>query len=201
MVKRSFDMIGALLGAVALFPALAVVALLVRLSSPGPALFRQVRVGRYGRDFILYKFRTMTVRAEGQSAGFDAGDSSRVTPIGKLLRATKIDELPQLWNVVRGDMALVGPRPEVREWVEAYPERWAEVHSVRPGLTDPAAIIYRHEERILAAAPDPVTTYREQILPHKLDLYQDYVRNRTFLGDLVILVRTAFAVGRDPKAR
>jgi lipopolysaccharide/colanic/teichoic acid biosynthesis glycosyltransferase len=196
MLKRAFDLTVASCGLVLLFPLLVLLAALVRLGSPGPALFRQIRVGRGGHDFTLFKFRTMTVRQGTDTRSFDAGDGSRVTPLGRLLRRTKLDELPQLWNVVRGDMALVGPRPEVRAWVAVYPERWAFVHAVRPGITDPASLLYRDEESLLAASPDPARTYREEILPHKLDLYETYLRNRSFLGDVIILVRTVFAVLR-----
>jgi lipopolysaccharide/colanic/teichoic acid biosynthesis glycosyltransferase len=202
MLKRTFDLVGASLGLAVGSPVLALIALLVRASSPGPVLFRQVRVGLHGLDFRLFKFRTMTVRTGAEAGSFDAGDASRVTRVGALLRATKLDELPQLWNVVRGDMSLVGPRPEVRRWVECYPERWARVHAVRPGITDPAAIVYRHEEQILAAAPDPEGAYRDQVLPHKLDLYEEYVRTRSFPGDLKILAQTLAAVARrDPAGR
>jgi lipopolysaccharide/colanic/teichoic acid biosynthesis glycosyltransferase len=190
MLKRAFDLAWAVVGLVVLAPVLALIAILIRLDSPGPALFRQVRVGRGGRDFILLKFRTMTVRAGAESGSFDAGDVSRVTRIGRFLRATKLDELPQLWNVVRGDMSLVGPRPEVRKWVEVYPERWARVHTVRPGITDPASILYRNEEPILAAAEDPERVYREQILLHKLEIYEKYVKTNTLQRDLGILCRT-----------
>jgi lipopolysaccharide/colanic/teichoic acid biosynthesis glycosyltransferase len=194
MVKRLFDLVLALLGLAVLAPWLALLALGVRWSSPGPALFRQVRVGRGGCDFVLYKFRTMTVRDGTESGSFDAGDASRVTRLGRFLRATKLDELPQLWNVVRGDMSLVGPRPEVRKWVEAYPERWALVHTVRPGITDPAAILYRNEEQILTLAADPQKQYRDRILPEKLALYERYVEKNSFVGDLAILIKTILAV-------
>lgn len=194
LLKRMFDGLAALLGLVALSPVFAVVALAVKLGSTGPVLFRQARVGWHGEDFTLYKFRTMTVRAGSESGSFDAGNPSRVTRVGRFLRGTKLDELPQLWNVLRGDMALVGPRPEVRKWVDAYPERWAAIHTVRPGITDPAAIVYRHEERLLAATADPETTYREQVLPHKLELYKAYVEGRTFFGDLTILIATVVSV-------
>jgi lipopolysaccharide/colanic/teichoic acid biosynthesis glycosyltransferase len=194
MLKRTFDLVLAILSLLLLLPLLVLIAAVVRLSSPGPVLFRQVRVGRDGRDFVLLKFRTMTVRAGSEAGSFDAGDTSRVTAVGAFLRATKLDELPQFWNVVRGEMSLVGPRPEVRTWVQVDPGRWSTVHSVKPGITDPASLVYRHEERILASDPDPETTYKEQILPRKLDLYEDYVRTRTFAGDLGILWRTGVAV-------
>ena len=178
-----------------LLPVLAVVAALVRLSSPGPVLFRQTRVGR-GRPGL----RPLQVSDDGRPGGerggtFDAGDSSRVTRVGRYLRATKLDELPQLWNVVRGEMSLVGPRPEVRKWVEVDPDRWALAHSVRPGITDPAAILYRDEEQILAGAPDPEAEYREQILPRKLAICTTSTSGPgRFWGDLKILWRTAVAV-------
>jgi lipopolysaccharide/colanic/teichoic acid biosynthesis glycosyltransferase len=194
MLKRTLDIAVALVGLIALLPALAIIAVLVRRNSPGQVLFRQTRVGFQGKDFILFKFRTMTVRSGSETGAFDAGDGSRVTKIGRFLRATKLDELPQLWNVIRGDMALVGPRPEVRKWVEVNPERWAIVHAVRPGITDPAAILYRDEEKILANVPDPERLYREEILPRKLDLYVEYVRTRTFWADLKILGQTAIAI-------
>jgi len=194
MLKRTLDIAVALVGLIALLPALAIIAVLVRRNSPGQVLFRQTRVGFQGKDFILFKFRTMTVRSGSETGAFDAGDGSRVTKIGRFLRATKLDELPQLLNVIRGDMAIVGPRPEVRKWVEMNPERWAIVHAVRPGITDPAAILYRDEEKILANVPDPERLYREEILPRKLDLYVEYVRTRTFWADLKILGQTAIAI-------
>jgi len=197
-LKRVFDVTSASLGLVLLSPVLGSVALVVCLSTRGAVLFRQKRVGLEGADFVLLKFQTMTLRSGSEKGEFDAGDSSRVTNVGRFLRATKLDELPQLWNVIRGDMALVGPRPEVRKWVEVSPERWAIAHTVRPGITDPAAILYRDEERVLAGIADPERFYREQILPRKLDLYEEYVRTRTFWGDVKILGRTAIALVRCP---
>ena len=182
------------LGLIALSPLLAALAVAVKLNSPGPILFRQLRAGLGGKDISICKFRTMTVRKGSEAGSFDAGDGSRVTGVGRFLRVSKLDELPQLWNVAKGDMALVGPRPEVHRWVAAYPERWAFVHTVMPGITDPAAIVYRHEERILASSADPERAYREEILPHKLRLYEEYVRTRSLLGDCLILARTSFAI-------
>jgi len=194
LMKHCFDLLAAMVGIVVLLPVWIAVSVAVRLSSPGPTLFRQIRVGRGGQDFVLLKFRTMTIRSGSETGTFDAGDGSRVTKIGRFLRATKLDELPQLLNVIRGDMAIVGPRPEVRKWVEMNPERWAIVHAVRPGITDPAAILYLDEEKILANVPDPERLYREEILPRKLDLYVEYVRTRTFWADLKILGQTAIAI-------
>jgi lipopolysaccharide/colanic/teichoic acid biosynthesis glycosyltransferase len=189
-MKRCLDIAGAVAGLVALSPLLIAVGTLVILESGLPGFFRQQRVGRGGRDFVLYKFRTMTLRHGTESGSFDAGSSTRVTRVGRILRKTKVDELPQLWNVLKGDMSLVGPRPEVRKWVDAYPARWRKVLTVRPGITDPASIVYRNEEEILAESTDPEATYREEILPHKLSLYEDYVDTRSFWGDIGILVKT-----------
>ena len=194
MIKRAFDITMASIGLLVLSPILALIAIAIRLSSSGPVFFRQKRVGQGGRDFVLYKFRTMTVRDDAESGSFDPGNSSRVTRVGRFLRSSKLDELPQLWNVVGGTMSLVGPRPEVRKWVDAAPDRWRVAHTIRPGITDPASIEYRDEEEILAASPDPEELYRQEILPRKLDLYEAYVRSRSFLGDLAILGKTVLAI-------
>lgn len=194
MAKRTLDILVALVALIALAPLLGLVALLVKLTSRGPVLFHQSRVGLGGRDFTIYKFRSMTVLREAHAGTFDAGDRSRVTAVGRLLRATKLDELPQLWNVLRGDMSLVGPRPEIRKWVDTYPNRWARVLTVKPGITDPASIVYRNEEDILAASDDPQQCYREVVLPRKLDLYERYVQRRSFIGDLGLIVQTAWVV-------
>jgi len=161
-----------------------------------PVFFYQLRVGKRGKEFWLIKFRTMSVQSGSELGGFDVGSNSRVTRIGALLRRTKLDELPQLWNVVRGDMSLVGPRPEVGKWVNAYPERWTKIHQVRPGITDPASIVYRDEEKLLSQSSDPEKTYRDEILPHKLSLYEKYVEEQSLLGDIRILFQTIAALIR-----
>jgi lipopolysaccharide/colanic/teichoic acid biosynthesis glycosyltransferase len=189
-MKRCLDIIGGLTGLLVLFPVLAATWFAVVLESGLPGLFRQRRMGQGKREFTLLKLRSMTVQRGTERGSFDVGSSARVTRVGKLLRKTKLDELPQLWNVLVGDMSLVGPRPEVRKWVEAYPERWAKVLTVRPGITDPASIEFRNEEELLAAAPDPETYYRTVILPRKLDLYERYVDDRTFRGDIAIILKT-----------
>ena len=199
MWKRSLDFVMAALGLVLLSPLLLIVAAAVRLTSPGPALFRQRRVGRHGRDFTLLKFRTMTVKPLTESGQFEPGDVSRVTAVGRFLRGTKLDELPQLWNVLRGEMSLVGPRPEVRPWVERFPDRWRVILQVRPGITDPAAILYRDEESILRASTNPEQLYEEQILPSKLAIYESYVKDRTLLGDVKILLSTFLALVFRPR--
>jgi lipopolysaccharide/colanic/teichoic acid biosynthesis glycosyltransferase len=195
-LKRTLDLLAAAVGLLVLAPVLLALALTVWAGTGFPILFRQQRLGRHGRDFRVLKFRTMSVVPEAESNSFEAGRTQRVTPIGRWLRRTKLDELPQLWNVFRGDMSLVGPRPEVRKWVEAYPERWAFVQTVRPGITDPASIRFRNEEEILASSADPEATYREVILPQKLALYEEYVRHRSFWGDLAIICKTIWVVLR-----
>ena len=196
MLKRSFDLVVAALALGLFAPLLAALAIAVRLSSSGPVLFRQERIGQHGRVFVLLKFRTMLVLSGTEKGSFDAGNSSRITTMGRGLRKTKLDELPQLWNVLIGDMALVGPRPEVRQWVGVYPERWAKVLTVRPGITDPASIVYRDEEEILARSTDPERIYREEILPHKLSLYEEYVHTRSFGGDIGIIFKTLKVVAK-----
>ena len=188
--KRLFDITVALSMLLGLSPLMLLLALCVRLDSPGGALFRQTRVGRGGRDFTLFKFRTMTVMEGAGQVSFDCGDRRRVTACGAWLRRLKLDELPQLINVIKGDMSLVGPRPEVRPWVEVYPERWAKVLTVRPGLTDEASIEFRDEEALLASAANPERLYRETILPRKLKYGENYAARHDFLGDISILART-----------
>lgn len=195
MAKRLFDILASAIGLALLAPLMLIIAAAVRLTSSGPALFRQTRVGRHGQDFTLRKFRTMTHKPQAARGHFDAGDASRVTRLGRFLRKTKLDELPQLLNVLAGDMSLVGPRPEVRKWVQAYPDRWAAVLAVRPGITDPASIEFRNEEDILAAAPDPQAAYRDRILPRKLDLYEQYVATRSLPRDIALIFRTFRALG------
>jgi len=193
-MKRSFDVVLAIIGFALVSPLLLIFSGLLLLSDGFPLFFRQQRLGLHGKAFLLYKFRTMTISNCGTEGSFDAGNKDRITRLGKFLRKTKIDELPQLWNVLTGDMSLVGPRPEVRKWVDAYPERWANVLAVRPGITDPASIYYRNEEELLTKADDPEAFYRNHVLPHKLDLYEEYLRSRTFWGDISLIFKTMLSV-------
>jgi lipopolysaccharide/colanic/teichoic acid biosynthesis glycosyltransferase len=195
-LKRVFDLAVSATLLLVLSPLLVAIAIAVATTSPGGALFRQERVGRGGRPFRIVKFRTMTHASGTEKGSFEPGSTARVTSIGRVLRATKLDELPQLWNVLRGEMSLVGPRPEVPRWTQVHRERWAEVLRVRPGITDAASLEFRDEERILAAKPDPEAAYREEVLPRKLELAERYVRERSFVGDLAILARTAMAIFR-----
>jgi len=193
-MKRVIDIITASIGIVLLTPLWIIMGVMIPLEDPGPFFFTQTRVGRKGRHFVMYKFRSMTFSNAQASGRFDPGDTSRVTRIGKVLRKTKLDELPQLFNVFMGDMSLVGPRPEVPDWIEAYPDRWAYILSVRPGITDNASLEFRDEEAILAKSADPEATYRNIILPRKLELYEQYVRHRSLSADFVILWKTFIKV-------
>ena len=196
MSKRLFDVVAAGCGLLLLAPALLALALWVRLDSPGPALFRQRRVGRHGRHFDIVKFRTMADRPD-EGAQLTVGQDPRITRAGRFLRRTKLDELPQLLNVLEGTMSLVGPRPEVPRYVDRYPPAVRQtVLSVAPGITDLAAILFKDENDILGRAQDPERAYVETILPIKLEYYQRYVRERSFWFDLRIIFLTLAAIIR-----
>lgn len=196
-MKRLFDLVASAAGLVVLSPAFAVIALLIRRDSPGPVFFRQRRVGRHGEDFLIFKFRTMRTEVSGKGRELTVKDDDRVTRIGATLRHYKLDELPQLINVVRGEMSLVGPRPEVPRYVAAWDdETRATVLSVRPGMTDLASIKYRNESALLEASADPEKTYLEEIAPAKNALTIHYVRHRTLWLDLKIIGQTFLAILR-----
>jgi lipopolysaccharide/colanic/teichoic acid biosynthesis glycosyltransferase len=200
-LKRLFDIVFATAGLLALVPVLAACAIAVRLSSPGPIFFRQRRVGLHGRIFEMLKFRTMRVAGSATAPEITIGQDPRITRVGAILRKWKLDELPQLWNVVVGDMSLVGPRPEVPKYVETYPAAMRElVLSVRPGITDPCSISLRNESEILATAEDPERFYVDTLLPEKLRVSGEYVKNRTFLSDIAIIARTVAAVFRKEQS-
>ena len=188
-LKRAFDLAASGIGLLLLSPLLLALAVWIRLDSPGPVFFRQERIGLRGRPFRIYKFRSMRVDHSGPQITVGADD--RITRSGHIIRAYKLDELPQLLNVFLGDMSLVGPRPEVPRYVALYPaDVRAEVLSVRPGITDLASVQYRSESTLLAHSPDPERTYIDTILPAKLALCQQYVRERSFLLDLKIIAMT-----------
>ncbi|UXH77645.1 sugar transferase [Roseateles amylovorans] len=195
MAKRLFDLLCAGIGLLLLSPLLLLVAAWIKLDSPGPVMFRQERVGRGGRPFFIHKFRTMRVDAPSLGPQITVGADARITRSGRLLRASKIDELPQLWDVVRGAMSLVGPRPEVPRYVALYPAELREiVLSVRPGITDPASLSFRNESELLAQAEDPEREYVEVVMPMKLRLAADYVRNASLGGDIRLILATLGAL-------
>jgi len=159
-----------LMGIILFAPMMIAIVFSILLTSCRPILFSQVRVGKDGKRFVLKKFRTMTVECGTLSGALKPGSKRRTTTVGRLFRNSKLDELPQLWNVLIGDMLVVGPRPEVPSWVDIYPERWKNALSVKPGITDPASLAYSDEESILSRSSDPEKTYKETILPTKLGL-------------------------------
>ncbi|MDN3545737.1 MAG: sugar transferase [Roseateles asaccharophilus] len=193
MAKRAFDLLLSALGLLLLAPVLLLIALWVKLDSPGPVFFRQERVGRFGRPFFIHKFRTM--RVDNAGLQITVGVDPRITRAGRVLRAAKLDELPQLWDVLRGAMSLVGPRPEVPRYVALYPPKLREiVLSVRPGITDPASLSFRNESELLAAAADPEREYVEVVMPTKLRLAAAYVRRATLRSDLRVILATLGAL-------
>ena len=195
MAKRLFDIVFAGLGLLLLGPLLVGIALWVKLDSRGPVFFRQERVGRFGVPFRIHKFRTMVTDAERLGAQITVGADARITAAGRWLRASKVDELPQLWDVLRGAMSLVGPRPEVPRYVALYPPAMRElVLSVRPGITDPASLSFRNESELLARATDPEREYVEVVMPMKLGLTADYVRHASLLGDIRLILATLGAI-------
>ena len=195
MAKRCFDFFCSSLGLFLLSPLLLFLAFLIACDSPGPVFFRQERVGLRGRLFRIHKFRTMFVDAEHRGLQITVGHDPRVTRIGHFLRRYKLDELPQLFDVWRGQMSLVGPRPEVPRYVAFYPADVRElVLSVRPGITDRASIEFKDENMILGRACDPHLAYVDEILPVKLAYYVDYVRTRTFFGDFALILLTISAL-------
>jgi lipopolysaccharide/colanic/teichoic acid biosynthesis glycosyltransferase len=195
MLKRTIDI---LLSGLALFfltPLLALIALAILMDSGPPVFYGQERVGRQFQPFRMWKFRSMLVSNEGPSITV-AGDT-RVTRVGKFIRATKFDELPQFWNVLRGDMSLVGPRPEIPKYVAMYENRYRAILAFRPGMTDLASIRFRDEENLLAEVPNPTDYYACHLLPTKLGLAEEYLRKKSILFDLCILLETALSVLRS----
>lgn len=195
MAKRLFDFLASALALVLLSPLFALIAVWIKADSPGPVFFRQTRIGRAGKPFRIYKFRTMYARAQNAGPALTIGADPRITRAGGLLRRLKLDELPQFINVLLGQMSIVGPRPEVPRYVEMYPpETRAIVLSVRPGITDPASIEYRTESAILGRSSDPEQRYIQEIMPAKLRLAVEYVQHASFWRDLAIVWATMRAL-------
>ena len=193
MAQRLFDLIPSLAGLLALSPLLLFLAVLIKLDSPGPVFYRARRVGRGGREFSLYKLRTMVDRADSAGPGITTSGDPRVTRIGRFLRRTKLDELPQLINVVRGEMSLVGPRPEDPRYVALYDRRQKRVLEVRPGLTSPASFHFRAEEELLAGE-NWEETYIRDIMPRKIEMELEYLSRKTLGSDLGLILKTLAAL-------
>lgn len=191
-MKRLFDITASFFGILILSPLLIFIGLWVGLSSKGGVFYKQIRVGKNNKDFKLYKFRSMRVNSDKQGLLTVGSKDSRITKAGYFIRKYKIDELPQLINVLKGDMSFVGPRPEVRRYVDLYSEEQMKVLSVRPGITDPASIKYRNENDILSSASNPEEYYIQHIMPDKLKINIDYINTRTFFKDIKIIFQTIF---------
>jgi len=188
-LRRLLDVIASFAGLIVLIPVLLAISLLILLRDGRPVLFRQARVGKGGKPFWILKFRTMAANSEGLA--ITASDDNRITPVGRHLRKLKLDELPQLFNILNGDMSLIGPRPETPQFVIYENMLWQQVLQVRPGLTDPTTLLYRNEGEILAQAHDPEAFYRGAILPAKLQLSAQYLKTRSWHSDMKILAFTA----------
>jgi lipopolysaccharide/colanic/teichoic acid biosynthesis glycosyltransferase len=188
--KRAFDIALSLTAIVVFLPFFGIIALLIKIDSAGPVFFKQERIGRGFRPFFIYKFRTMVKDAPRLGRDITVGDDPRITRVGRFLRRTKLDEVPQLINVLKGDMSLVGPRPELPRYVEAFRGQYEQILAVRPGLTDLASLRFIDEAAVLAQASDPEDAYREIVLPKKLALARRYVRERSWRLDVMLLVRT-----------
>ena len=198
MGKRAFDLFWSALGLAVLAPLLALVALAVKLEDGGPVFFRQLRIGRGGRPFRIWKFRTMVVDADRQGRAITVGRDPRITRVGHRLRNSKLDEIPQLLNVFLGEMSLVGPRPEVPRYVELYTEAQRAILALRPGITDLASIKYRNESDLLGAAENPDETYVQVLLPDKIRINLDYASEAGLWSDFLVILAT---LGLFPAAR
>lgn len=189
-MKRAFDYLVAAIGLVLLFPVFAVVSILIKVDSSGPIFFRQERIGKGFRPFLIYKFRTMVEDAARRGTAITVGADPRITRVGRFLRQTKIDELPQLVNVLMGEMSLVGPRPEVAHYVEMFREDYGEILQVRPGITDLASLKYQSESEWLSRFDNPEREYVTHVLPEKIKLAKEYVQRTSMIVDIVLILKT-----------
>ncbi len=193
-MKRAFDFVVSMLGLIVLGPVLAAVATAIKVESRGPVFYRGLRAGRHGKPFRIFKFRTMVMNAEALGSASTPEDDRRITRVGHFLRKLKLDEVPQLLNVLRGEMSLVGPRPQVPWAVEQYTPEERTILGVRPGITDPASVRFRNESELLRGSMDPDKDYFEKIHPEKMRLSLEYVRKQSFLLDCKILLQTMLVV-------
>ena len=196
LAKRAFDISCALIGLIILLPIFLICIILAKFQSPGPVFYRAQRIGRSGRIFLMYKFRTMVINAESTGTSLTTYKDPRITKIGNFLRRTKLDELPQLLNVLKSDMSIIGPRPEAPVYVKYYTEEQRRVLSVRPGITGSAQLENRNEELKLKGQSDPEEYYINQLLPEKLKIDLNYIENRSFILDLKVIFKTIWTIMR-----
>ncbi len=194
MIKRAFDIFFSISGLIILSPVLIIISAVIKSDSKGPVIFRQSRVGKDNRDFMLFKFRTMRMDSDKQGLLTVGGKDPRITNAGYFLRKYKLDELPQLLNVLAGDMSFVGPRPEVRKYVELYSAIQKKVLEVKPGITDIASIRYRNESDLLKEANDPEEFYIKQIIPDKIKLNLEYINDSSLFKDVKVILNTFKAI-------
>ncbi len=193
-MKRLFDIFFSSIGLLLLQPLFACIVIMIKIDSKGPVLFRQKRVGKNFKCFVIYKFRTMVVDAERKGLRITSGGDHRVTRPGRILRKLKLDELPQLVNVLKGDMSFVGPRPEVEEYVKLYEDDYREILKRRPGITDVSSILFREEETVLRNQVDPEGFYKKVLLPEKIRLAKEYLENASFSYDLKLILNTMYRI-------
>lgn len=194
MGKRLFDIAFSMIGLILLLPLFMVVAILIKLDSKGPVFFKQKRMGRNFNPFLLYKFRSMVADAPKNGLAITAGSDPRITKMGRFLRKTKIDELPQLINVLKGNMSIVGPRPEVEKYVDMFRDDYQSVLRVKPGITDYATIEFRDEEGVLKNYSDPEIGYTKEVLPRKIELYKRYIKDKGFFTDMKLICLTLWKI-------
>ena len=195
MIKRLFDIIFSFFGLIITLPFILIISFLIKLTSPGPVFYRGERAGKKGKFFRIFKFRSMVEKAEELGGPSTAGDDPRLTKIGKFMKKFQLDELPQLINVLGGEMSLVGPRPEVKMYVDIMTEEERmTILSIKPGMTDLASLWNFHESEVLRGSPDPEKAYMEKIRPEKIRLQMEYVKNRSFLLDLKIIIKTVLKI-------
>lgn len=191
VIKRIFDIVMSIVGILLLFPIMIVVSILIKITSRGPILFKQRRLTKDMKEFTIYKFRSMRTDFDKDGKGIQVkGSSNAITSIGKVIRKTKLDELPQLFNILVGDMSFIGPRPELPRRLKYYSEKDKEMFKVRSGISSPASIVFSDEEYLMNQVRDPEKFYIEQIMPYKIELNRYYVKNRSFWGDIYLIIAT-----------
>lgn len=194
-MKRMFDFIMALVGLIVLLPVIIVVSIAIKITSPGPILFSQRRLTKGAKEFDIYKFRSMSSNeAREKGAVQIKGNSNEITPLGKFMRKTKIDEIPQLWNILKGDMSFIGPRPELPRRLHHYDERQKGIFKVRSGISSPASIVFSDEEYLMNQVKNPEEFYIKEIMPYKIELNLYYVKKQSFLGDIWLIIATILKI-------